>query len=458
VPGYTALIAEGRFIDAYSLIRQENPFPSVCGRICTHPCESKCRRRTLDEAVAICDLKRFVADYAHKHEKTYIKDIIFPKNGKRVAIIGAGAAGLTCGHYLVRIGYEVDVYEAEDVAGGVLAYGIPEYRLPMDVLQHEIKLIEQEGVIIHLNTEVGKDIAFDHLRKDSDAIFVSTGTQMPQKAGIPGEGLQGVIHGINFLKKVKLGREVEVGDRVAVIGGGNTAVDSARTALRKGAKKVTILYRRTQNMMPAYEAEIREALKEGIEIIPLTQPVRFVGNAENHVVQVEYMKMKLGEFDSSGRRRSVPSDEPNQLINVDTVIPAISQYADLPFIPVDEIGRTQWGTFAIDPDTMMTTMKGVFAGGDIVRGPDSVIQAIADGKKAAIAIDKFFGGRGALNRGEEIKFSRLHDEDDVVELPRYPLDMLELEKRKGSFDEVVLGYHKLTAMAESMRCLHCERR
>ena len=458
VPGYTALIAEGRFIDAYNLIRQENPFPSVCGRICTHPCESKCRRRTLDEAVAICDLKRFVADYAHKHEKPYIKDIIFPKNGKKVAIIGAGAAGLTCGHYLVRIGYEVDVYEAEDVAGGVLAYGIPEYRLPMDILQHEIKLIEQEGVIVHLNTEIGKDISFDQLRKENDAIFVSTGTQMPQRAGIPGENLQGVVHGINYLKKVKLERDVPAAERVIVIGGGNTAVDSARTALRKGAKKVTILYRRTQNMMPAYEAEIREALQEGVEILPLAQPVRIIGDAEYRVVRVEYTKMKLGDFDSSGRRRSVPSDEPNQFIDADLVIPAISQYADLPFIPVEDIGRTQWGTFTVDPDTMMTTMKGVFAGGDIVRGPDSVIQAIADGKKAAIAIDRFFGGRGALNRGEEIKLPRPQDDDDVVELPRYPLDMLELEKRKESFDEVVLGYHKLTAMAESMRCLHCERR
>ncbi len=458
VPGYTALIAEGRFVDAYNLIRQENPFPSVCGRICTHPCESKCRRRTLDEAVAICDLKRFVADYAHKHKKAYVKDIIFPKNGKKVAIIGAGAAGLTCGHYLVRIGYEVDVYESEDVAGGVLAYGIPEYRLPTDILQHEIKLIEQEGVIIHLNTEVGKDVTFDHLRKNSDALFVSTGTQMPQKAGIPGENLRGVIHGIDFLKKVKLKRGMEVGEHVVVIGGGNTAIDSARTALRLGAKKVTVLYRRTLNMMPAYEAEVHEAIKEGVEIIPLAQPARFIGNADYRVVQVEYMRMQLGEFDSSGRRKSVPSGEPNQFIDVDTVIPAISQYADLPFIPVGEIGRTQWGTFTVDPDTMMTTMKGVFAGGDIVRGPDSVIQAIADGKKAAIAIDKFFGGRGALNRGEEIKIPRQHDDDDVVELPRYPLDMLELERRKGCFDEVVLGYHKLTAIAESMRCLHCERR
>ena len=458
VPGYTTLVAEGRFMDAYALIRQENPFPAVCGRICTRPCESKCRRRTLDEAVAICDLKRFVADYAHKHAKPYTKDIVFPKNGKSIAIVGAGAAGLTCGHYLARIGYAVDIYEGESVAGGVLAYGIPEYRLPMEILQHEIDLIVQEGVNIHLNTTVGETVTFDDLRMDNDALFVATGTQIAQRIDVPGESLKGVMHGIDFLKLVKLGREVTVGEHVVVVGGGNTAIDSARSALRMGAKSVTVLYRRTQHMMPAYKAEIHEAEEEGIQILPLTQPVRFVNNGEGAVCQVECKTMVLGEFDSSGRRKSVPGDEPTFMIPADTVIPAISQYADLPFIPAEDIGRTRWGTFTVNDDTMMTTMEGVFAGGDIVRGPDSVIQAIADGKKAAIAIDKYLGGRGALNKGEEIKIPAYNDEDEVVELPRYPLDMLDVKKRTESFDEVVLGYHKLTAMAEAMRCLHCERR
>ena len=458
VPGYTALIAEGRFIDAYKLVRQENPFPAVCGRICTRPCETKCRRRSLDESVAICDLKRFVADYAHKHEKAYSKDIVFPKNGKKVAIIGAGAAGLTCAHYLVRIGYDVDVYETESVAGGVLAYGIPEYRLPMDVLQHEIGLIEQEGVNIHLNTNIGEKLTFNDLKDDSDALFVATGTQIPQRIDIPGEDLKGVIHGIDFLKMVNLGRPVDIGEKVVIVGGGNTAIDSARTAVRLGAKKVTILYRRTQSMMPAYEIEVHEAFEEGVELQKLTQPIRFLDDGQGRVAGVECKRMELGEFDSSGRRKSVPSDEENFLVEADTVIPAISQYADLPFIPAKDIGRTRWGTFTVNPDTMMTTMEGVFAGGDIVRGPDTVIQAIADGKKAAISIDKYLGGRGKLNKGEKINFTLKFEDDEVAELPRYPLDMLELDKRKDSFDEVVLGYHKLTAMAEAMRCLHCERR
>ena len=458
VPGYTALIAEGRFIDAYDLIRQENPFPAVCGRVCTHPCEAKCRRRTMDEAVAICDLKRFVADYARRHERAPAEAAVFPRNGKSVAIIGAGASGLTCGYYLNRIGYDVDVYESEGVAGGVLAYGIPEYRLPMDTLQHEIGLIEREGVRIHLNTAVGKNVSFDDLRASSDALYVATGTQLPQRVNIEGESLKGVVHGINFLKAVNLGQKIELGKRVVIIGGGNTAIDSARTALRLGAEKVTILYRRTRSMMPAYEGEVREAVEEGVEIVELSQPIRFVGGADGRVTQILCVRMGLGEFDKSGRRRSVPIDGSDFIVDADTVIPAVSQYADLPFIPAENVGRTPWGTFTVEDDTMMTTMEGVFAGGDVVRGPDTVIQAIADGKKAAAAIDRHLGGRGILNKGPEIAINPVYDDEEVVSLNRYPLDMLDIDKRKNSFDEVVLGYHKLTAMAEAMRCLHCERR
>jgi len=457
VPGYMALVEKGRFIDAYNLIRQENPFPATCGRICTRPCQSKCRRGTVDEAIAICDIKRFVADYAHRNEQPFVQDMVFPKNGKSVAIIGAGAAGLTCGYYLARIGYDINVYEAEAVAGGVLAYGIPEYRLPKDVLQNDIHLIEQEGVHIHLNTTVGKEISFDELKKTNDAIFIGIGTQLPQTVGIEGENLGGVLHGINFLKDVNLGKEIELGDRVAVIGGGNTAIDSARTALRLGAKEVFILYRRTIDSMPALKIEIEEALEEGIEIIELTQPVAFLGR-NDHVNQIMCAKMGMGVYDSSGRRKVVPIPDSEFAIQVDSVIPAVSQYADLPFISATDIGWTPWGTFKVDPDTMMTSMDGVFSGGDVVNGPDTVIQAIADGKLAAISIDKYLGGRGVLNKGPEIEIDPIHDEDEVVELNRYPLDILDVNKRVNSFAEVVQGYHKLTAMAESMRCLHCERR
>ena len=458
VPGYIALIAAGRFMDAYQLIRQENPFPAVCGRICTHPCESKCRRRSVDEALAICDLKRFAADYAYKNEKPFASDIVFPRNGKRVAIIGAGTSGLTCGYYLVRIGYDVDVFEAQPVAGGVLAFGIPEYRLPKKVLAHEIELIAQAGVNIHLNTEVGKEIGFKELRAQYDAIYIATGTQIPQKIGIPGENLAGVLHGINFLKDVNLQREVRLGKTVAVIGGGNTAIDSARTALRMGAERVLILYRRTRDAMPAHETEVKAAIDEGVELMELVAPVKFTGSRGGRVTGIECVRMKLGDFDKTGRRKSVPVEGSNFFIEVDTVIPAVSQYSDLPFIKKSEIGVTPWGTFIIDNDTMMTTMEGIFAGGDVARGPDTVIQAIADGKQAAISIDKYLGGKGKLNKGNPIDIPDQFSDDEVVALGRFPIEELDPQVRRNSFDEVVLGYHKLKAMAEAMRCLRCDRR
>lgn len=459
IPGYLALIASGRFMDAYDLIRQENPLPAICGRICTRPCESKCRRASVDEPLAICDLKHFVANYAFKNERKYVQDIVLPKNGKRVAIIGAGASGLTCGYYLARIGYEVDIYESQPVAGGVLAFGIPEYRLPMDVLSQEIGTIEQQGVNIMLNTEVGKDIDFKTLRDTYDAIYIATGTQFPQKVNIPGENLPGVVPGIEFLKNVKLYNSVDLqGQKVAVIGGGNTAIDSARTALRLGAEKVTVLYRRTLDSMPAYEVEIEEALHEGVDILELVSPVRFIAGENGRLAMVECARREISNFDNNGRRNTNHIEGSNFLLEVDTVITAVSQYADLPFVKKSEIGVTSWGTFIVDHKTLMTTMPGVFSGGDVARGPDDVIRAIADGKHAASSIDKYLGGSGKLNKGRAIEIPEIIDDDDIVVHERFPQELLPLDKRTCSFDEVVLGYHKLNAVAEAMRCLHCDRR
>lgn len=459
IPGYLNLIASGRFIDAYNLIRQENPFPSVCGRICTHPCEKRCRRGTVDDSVAICDLKRFASDYAFKNEIGYVHDMICAKNGQRVAIIGAGASGLTCGYYLARTGYEVDVFEKESVAGGVLAYGIPEYRLPSDILQHEIDNICSTGVNLHLNTEVGKDIGFKELRTTYDAIYIANGTQMPQKVNVPGENLRGVLPGISFLKDVKLYKSVDLtGQKVVVIGGGNTAIDSTRTAIRLGAKKVIILYRRRRETMPAYKVEIEEALNEGVELMELVSPVRFLSDKHGHVAKVECVHRKLSNFDNNGRRNTSHIEGSNFLIDVDTVITAVSQHADLPFVQKEEIGVTPWGTFIVDEETQMTKMSGVFAGGDVARGPDEVIRAIADGKNAARNIDLFLNGSGALNKGEKINIPDISDEDEIVSHGRFEIELLPLEKRTGNFDEVVLGYHKLNAIAEAMRCLHCDRR
>jgi NADH-quinone oxidoreductase subunit F len=456
VTGYISLVAAGRFQDAYNLVMQENPFPAVCGRICPRPCERKCRRGTVDEPVAIRDLKRFAADYAFKNELPYKMQLTFAKKGKRVAVIGAGASGLTCAYYLVNIGYDVDVFESQSIAGGVLAFGIPEYRLPNAILQHEIDLIKQSGVNVYLNKEVGRDLDFKHLREGYDAIYVAIGTQYPAKVNIDGEDLRGVIHGINFLKDTNLKQDMKLNGTVAVIGGGNTAVDSARSALRIGADKVIVVYRRTQEAMPAYAEEVREAIEEGVEIMELTAPVKFIGKG-NNVTGIECVKMELGEFDSSGRRKSVEVKGSNFVLDVDYVIPAVSQYADLPFIGKDEIGVTKWGTFIVD-ETQMSTMKGVFAGGDVVRGPEDIIHAIADGKKAASSIDIYLGGNGLLNKGAPIVIPNVYDDDEVVAHPQFEQEMLSPEVRKQSFAEVVLGFHKINAIAESMRCLHCERR
>ncbi|HBU12851.1 MAG TPA: hydrogenase, partial [Clostridiales bacterium] len=458
VPGYLSLIADGQFQEAYELIMQENPLPAVCGRICTRPCEMKCRRRSVDEAVAIRDLKRFAADYAFKNEKPYAMRMAFPKNGKRVAVIGAGASGLTCAYYLVRIGYDVDVLEAESVAGGVLAFGIPEYRLPKDILQHEIGLIEKAGVNIIYNKEVGRNVDFKDLRGYYDAIYVAIGTQFPQKMDIAGEDLAGVLPGIDFLKDVHTKPDLRLEGTVAVIGGGNTAIDSARTALRLGANKVIVVYRRTVDQMPAYYEEIVEAIEEGIEIMELTAPIKFLGDHLGRITGIECQKMELGDFDGSGRRRAVKIPGDTFVLDVKYVIPAVSQYADLPFVSKDEIGVTKWGTFIVDGDNLMTTMEGVFAGGDVARGPDEVIRAIADGKLAAESIDRYLGGDGVLNKGEPIEIPDIYDSDEVVTHNQFEMEMLSPEERKDSFAEVMQGFHKINAIAESMRCLHCDRR
>ena len=456
VPGYVALIAAGRPRDAYNLVRKENPFPAICGRVCTHPCESKCRRAQLDEPLAICDLKRYAADYVFHNEEPYL-DLVFPKKPESVGIIGAGPSGLTAGYYLARLGYDVTIYESHNVAGGMLAYGIPEYRLPKAILAKEVRLIEQVGVNIQMGVEVGKDVSFEDLRSQHHAIYIATGTQFPNLVKVPGEDLKGVYHGLDFLRDVSLGRNVKLGKQVAVIGGGSTAFDAARTALRMGAEKVSVLYRRQIEEMPADIREIEEAMEEGIEIIPLMAPVEFIGE-KGRATGVRCVRMELKGFDNSGRRKPVAVPNSDTVIPADMIIPAVSQHSDLPFIDREDVDTTNWGTLVIDNETMMTKIRGVFAGGDVVRGPDVVIQAIADGKKAAQSVDMYLGGTGELNTGEAIEIPDPTDESDAVEHERFRMKFLDPQERTGSFDEVAVGFHKLNAIAEAMRCLRCDRR
>ena len=458
VPGYMALIQEGRFMDAYRLIRQDNPFPAVCGRVCTHPCEQKCRRAQRDEALAICDLKRFVADFAMNHEETYSDDIKYAKNGKRVAIVGAGPSGLTCGYYLVRLGYEVDVFESHSQAGGVLAYGIPEYRLPDDILEHEIQLIVNEGVKIHLNTEIGRDVSFAHLREEYDAVYLATGTQFPNKVDLEGENLRGVYHGLPFLRDIHFGKCKRVGKNVVVIGGGSMAMDAARSAIRLGAKTVTVLYRRTQEDMPADKREVLEAIEEGVEIVELVAPTKFLGDDKGRVTGIECQKMELGEFDKHGRRKPVAIPGSEFTIATDMIIPAVSKHADFPFISARDVEMTAFGTLVTDKYNLMTSLDGVFAGGDLARGSDTAIAAIADGKKAAKSIDVYCGGTGKLNVGKPIEIPAAFADEDAAEYNRFPIEVLPAEKRKEGFREVNQGYRKLNAVAEATRCLRCDRK
>jgi len=460
VPGYIALIEAGRIEDAYYLIRQENPFPAVCGRVCTHPCESACRRAQVDEPLAIADLKRYAADYVLSKGEPFT-DVLLAKNGKSVGIIGAGPSGLTCGYYLARLGYDVTVYEKNPIPGGILATGIPEFRLPIEMLTKEINSLKRVGVNIITSTEVGKDISFQELRDRHDALYIATGSQNPMKIGIENEHLEGIYPGLNFLRDVRLGKLNRIEGIVAVIGGGNTAIDAARVARRLGAKEVHILYRRTIEEMPADKREVHEAIEEGIIIHQLVAPVRFIGTEK--VSQIECIRREVKGFDSSGRRRTVDIKGSNFVFDVNFVISAVSQSADLPFILKEEVEITEFGTLVVDKNSSMTSMPGVFAGGDVVRySPEvmdiNVVSAIADGKKAAREIDKYLGGKGELNVGRRIEIPAAPDDMEIIEHERFKMKYRSPEDRVKDFGEVALGFDKISAIAESMRCLRCDKR
>ena len=455
VPGYVALIAAGRPIDAYNLIRQENPLPSVCGRICTHPCETKCRRGQLDEAIAIRDLKRYAADEAFKIEGG-ILDPVYPKKDKSVGIIGAGPAGLTCGYYLAKLGYDVVIYEKHEIAGGVLAYGIPDYRLPLDVLAREIETIKKVGVKIRTGVEIGKDIPFQKIKEEHDSIFISTGTNVSVMAGLVGEDLEGVHLGLDFLRQQDQFSPEDLQGVIAVIGGGNTAIDAARVSLRKGAKEVHLFYRRGKGDMPAHPREVEEMLEEGIHLHELWEPIEILGDQK--VTGLKLQKTRRSGFASDGRNKVEKVADEVMTFNADKVILAVSQHTELYFTRPYSFDLSANDTFVVNEDTQMTNVEGVFAGGDVVRGSYVAIYAIADGKKAAESIDLYLGGSGQLYKGEKIEIPMTINETELEEHNRFLVDFLAPNERKDNFKEVAYRYHKLNAMAEAMRCLRCDYR
>ena len=390
VRGYVGLIAEGRYAESLDLIRERLPFPGIIGRICPHPCEDECNRGEKDKPLCIRDLKRFVADHELQSSLPQAPKKEARQRQEKVAIIGAGPAGLACAHDLALAGYQVVVYESLPRAGGMLAVGIPDYRLPRTILEQEIDVVRNLGVEIQYNAALGKEFTLDDLvNQGFKATFIAVGAHLPMGMRTPGEGTPGVEPGVDMLRNLNLGEKVSVGRAVGVIGGGNVAIDAARCSLRCGADKVTIFYRRSRAEMPASEEEIEAALAENITIDYLTAPEEVLSQ-NGKVSGLRLIRMKLGEPDASGRRRPEPVEGSQFEVALDTIIPAIGQRSDLSFVSEgDGIETTSWGTIVVDPDTLATGKPGVFAGGDCVDGPGIAIQAVASGKQGAESIRNF---------------------------------------------------------------------
>jgi len=459
VKAYISLIAAGRFAEALEVVRLTNPFPGICGRVCPHPCEDQCLRGEIDEPISIAALKRFLADYE-------LRRGIIPQykrtsgNRGRVAVIGAGPAGLTCAVDIAREGCEVQVFEALPKAGGMMAFGIPAYRLPRDILEIEIASIESLGVEIKLNTTIGERLKFGDLTKQFNAVFIATGAMKPRKLGIQGEEEvgKGLIDWVQFLRDVSLGRHTKLGDRVVVVGGGNTAVDCARTSLRLGAQDVHIVYRRSWKEMPAYWDEVFDAEEEGIRIHFLTAPARLLLE-KGKLVGVQCVRMRLGAKDDTGRHRPIPIRGSQYIIPCDCIIPAIGQELNTSFLDKRHHLRISDNNLLIvDLDTLVTSQKGIFAGGDAVTGPASVVDAIAAGHRATRSILRYLNGL-------PLKYS---PEPVTPDLQEFTMDMpppktthrlegsrIRVEERVHSFDEINLGLSEIEAKSEALRCLRC---
>ncbi|MBN1883353.1 MAG: NADPH-dependent glutamate synthase [Deltaproteobacteria bacterium] len=403
IPGFIKLITEGEFVAAARKIKEDNALPAVCGRVCPQEdqCEAGCVLGKKGEPVAIGRLERFAADYERTHGKVALPEIP-PATGKRVAVVGSGPAGLTVAGELRLLGHDVTIYEALHKPGGVLVYGVPEFRLPKDIVQAEVDYIQELGVKIEMDTVVGKLVSVDNLLEVYDAVFIGSGAGLPMFMDIEGENLNGIYSANEYLTRSNLMKAyrfpeydtpVAVGKRVAVVGGGNVAMDSARTALRLGAEKVFVIYRRSRAEMPARKEEIHHAEEEGIEIDLLTNPIRYIGDENGWVKKVECIQMELGEPDDSGRRRPVPIEGSEFQIEVDIVVVAIGNGPN-PLIPdtTPNLKTKRWGNIEADEETGQTSRGGVFAGGDIVTGSATVILAMGAGKKAARAINAYLMG------------------------------------------------------------------
>ena len=449
VPGYVALVNEGRYEEAVKLIRKDNPFPSACAYVCEHPCEAHCRRAMVDDAINICGLKRFAVD----HAKAEPAKILYEKTGKTVGIIGGGPGGLTAAYYLAQMGHQVTVYEQRPKLGGMLRYGIPDYRLPQEVLERDIEHILTTGINVITDVSIGRDVTMEDIQKSYDAVYISIGAHNDKKIGIEGEDAENVVSAVSLLRRIDEGNAPDfTGKRICVIGGGNVSMDATRTAKRLGAESVTCVYRRRVDDMTALAEEIEEAMAEGCQILPLQAPARIEKDAEGKVVALWTVPQIIGPYGKDGRPKPIPADVPEFRIACDYVIVAIGQAIDAR--PFEAIGiKTFKGMIQAEDTSSVADVDNVFAGGDAVSGPATVIRAVAAGKVAAANIDAYLGFEHKIKT-------------DVVVPPAHltnapPCGRVNLKSHctpdcKGNFDLVVEGMSRKEADQESERCLRCD--
>ncbi len=456
IPGYVSLVAEDRCAEALELHRERNPFPAICSRVCFHTCEDKCRRASLDESVSIRGVKRFMVDQEVTIQLPEVRENA--ENARRkIAIVGAGPAGLSCAYFLARLGYQPTIYEAEPRPGGMLIQAIPAYRLPREIVAREVRMIENMGVEILTNTQLGRDFSLKSLRAEGcQAVFLGVGAPQGIELGIPGSTAEGITDALSFLRTYNLRGSVKVGKQVVVVGGGNSAIDAARTAVRLGAKEVTVVYRRSREVMPAYREEIEEALHEGVQLQLLTAPVAIVADG-GQVTGVRCKPMQLGQFDQSGRRRPEENGEAF-VIPADHVLVAIGQQLDPQRFCDDVSMETRSSGFIIaDPVTGQTSKKWIFAGGDAVSGPASVVEAVAAGERAAVGIDRYLTGVDHAFWRDIHEVNTFFDPDaDPMNEPREQLPLIPVERRCNNFDEVEQPWREAVAIRQAQRCLRCD--
>lgn len=466
IPKYIAQITKGDYESAVKTIRERNPFLLACGRVCPHPCESYCRRGIEDEAVSINQLKRFVADMEMNSERRLPVSCAPPTN-KQIAVIGGGPAGLSCAYFLCRLGHTVTIFEAMPKLGGMIRYGIPEYRLPKEVLDWEIEGILKLGINYHINVKLGVDFDMGSLvAAGYDAVFLGIGAWDDYSLKIEGENLSGCYTGIDFLVKIGGIDSIPIGRKVAVIGGGNTAIDCVRTLIRLGAEKVYLVYRRTRSEMPANKVEIEAAEQEGVDFLFLAAPVRAIGNEQGKVTSLEYLKMELGEPDASGRRRPVPKEGSETVLDIDMLITAIGQKPDVSFTNegkrLKDLTITRWNTIEADHETLQSNIPYIFTAGDVATGPSLVVEAIGGGRRAARSIHQYLTGNQVTPDPKSLLKKHIPESifeyvEGIVKTPRAKMPELPVKERIKSFVEADLVLREKDALAESKRCLSCCR-